>query len=263
MEPSHIEPAFVAGVGARQRPPNFRKRLAVLLTGSADPWRAPVARLAFHLLAWNTALILVGVLLAAALGRPLTWWFGERHPMSWVSFGLLLFIAGFAKRIGLARPPSAGVRDSRTLWPLLAVVFVYLACDDLLAIHEGIDDRLCLLFGLDRNGWADQINDAVVGLYGGVGVFALVLFWKETLRFLPAWRYFLAAAAMSLVMFVFDWASNGPNYPLARYFGERPLVQRAIVIMGTGEDILKIYAEVLFVCAFAAVLERARAGGPR
>jgi hypothetical protein len=98
-----------------------------------------------------------------------------------------------------------GQRFARFWW-MTAILFAYVACDDLFVIHERLDRLGHRLLGLDPdNDVTDHFDDAIVGAYGTL---ALAMAWRDRahlLRLVFMQLTMIPAFGAFLVMLVLDW----------------------------------------------------------
>lgn len=124
--------------------------------------------------------------------------------------------------------------------------FVFLAIDELVEVHEHLDEWIHLWLGVRETALSDRLDDMIVALYAIAGMAALALARDEIRPFreaLPATAGGLAAFG---VMVVVDALTNRPDViPNGRIF----------TALGIVEDAFKLVAE----CAFLTVGRQALA----
>jgi hypothetical protein len=238
------------------------RRLLRLFTASPTLADISAQRATVRLALWNTALMVAGVSWAALLDWRIGWCFREGRPMTWASFFQLILVAAIAREIWIAVDHSRSelCRGGAKLWRLMWWGFLFLACDELLKIHETVDHRICDLFNLDSSGSADHIDDVIVGLYGLAGAAILLRYWREALRLRAAPWYFGLAAAATVATVGIDLL-GGSKELLSVYFPTPVALHNALSVLDIAEEACKIYGEVFFVGAFARVLETVRRSG--
>ncbi len=198
----------------------------------------------------NILAIVVALIVSVQGGRDP---FGERGYITFFSTFQLLAIAWLSGKTlqtkkKLKPPPKKSVR---LFWTVISVGFIFLAADEFFSIHELTDIFIHDLFRLQETPVTDQIDDAIVALYGIVGA---VVVWthrdeikgnQRAIAFLK-WSFFLLA-----IMVILDFVSNDEGF-LERFFDP----PRADLIQGylyQLEDSLKILAEACLVSAFYAI----------
>jgi hypothetical protein len=160
---------------------------------------------------------------------------------------------GLAGRADVAAASRAGYR----LWLLASVGFLWLACDEALAIHEWIDHRIHHVLSLRESPWTDRLDDLIVLSYGVIGLSAMWRWRNELALFRRVRHLFIAAFALFFIMVGLDLLTNGYDVDISQ------LPQRARLEMLAGlshvcEDTCKLMGESAFLAAFLAAAEVAR-----
>lgn len=212
-------------------------------------------RLLLRLFVLLTVLIVVSVTIGACSESiRIGWAFGEGDLLTWFSFFLLIF-TGIVCREIWKDGNSVGTLDwtaDKSLWRVLYIGFVYLAFDELLRIHETIDNTLHKIAGVKPSPLTDHIDDLIILLYGVAGVFILCRYKKEARKLFDNWHFFLGAVFFAFLTVVFDFIGNSKKY-LISIFGSRDAANIVVSILDVIEESMKLYAEVFFVAAFFAV----------
>ena len=156
-------------------PRGWARRAALLVVGAA------VAALVIALAGWLTR---------RDPGR----YFGEQRPGTLLSAGLLFACAETCRRIH-ALP---GAASFGRFWAAHAVLFAYLALDELLRVHERLDKLIHWLLGLNaRNRISDHLDDLILIAYAA---FAAAL-WFRARRLLLRLPWTLLTMAAGFVLF--------------------------------------------------------------
>ncbi|MDY6901825.1 MAG: hypothetical protein SWZ49_27670 [Cyanobacteriota bacterium] len=186
-------------------------------------------------------------------------YFGETGIISWLSCIQLLVLSGLSWRISWVRKQvETKVKKSpKTLWQLIALGFFYLAVDEILQIHEATDWLIHWLFKMEETRLTDSIDDAIVALYGIIGVYLLYKFWDEFKHYFQAFRLFIFAFILKLVMVIFDFYTNDEMI-LSNRFSDPEEQKVMLDWLTTIEDSFKILAEGVFIAAFCACLQIAK-----
>ena len=166
--------------------------------------------------------------------------FEEKGFVTVVSTVQLLVLAALAWRTYRWR--------THVVWLLAAAGFVFLAADEALRIHEGIDKLVHSLFNIQETGLSDRLDDLIMGFYGLVAVAVLVAF-RDELRRCRARTGLLAWGFLAVLVMVALDALTNRNDVLALLVGPG----RAEVwaeSLGLVEDSLKLVAQALFVLVF-------------
>lgn len=198
------------------------------------------------------------ILFATALGLVKTGnpsrYFGEGRFTTAISCAELLAVAFFAFRIFQARRHLASgplFRSPQIVWLLVAAGFVFLACDDAFQIHEHLDRLIRLAFHLPKTSLTDHIDDALIALYGVIGL--VVLWWcrREVLQFRREMQFALTAGFVSLVLSIIcDAATNNGAFLISM----APDVATAKWLDGwisMGDGAFTLLGEGFFLAGFA------------
>ncbi len=233
---------------------DYRKLTGRFLSLAERIWSAKASSLTLILFVAATILMIGGVAGASALGLPIGTCFREGHSMTWFSFFMLLITAGFSRRIwqalGGRRP------DAPQLWRWLSILFLFLALDEVFKIHETLDHRLCDIFGWDRNGWADHIDDGLILVYGIVAAGLLLAHWREALRFTIAWPHFALAVVAAISTVALDFLGGEKRF-VASMIGHAD-VKLVGDVLDIIEESFKIYGEIFFMGAFSRLYQSVR-----
>jgi hypothetical protein len=130
----------------------------------------------------NLIIVTLAIILGLVTGKP-SRYFGEGRLTTSVSCLPLLTVAFISSRIFLARRPLAstvGSISAAWVWALIAVGFAFLAADDALEIDERLDRIIHETFQIQETVWTDHLDDAIIGIYGFIGLAILWLFRKAT-----------------------------------------------------------------------------------
>ncbi len=200
------------------------------------------------------ATVLAGVLFDSLR---IGWAFGEGDLMTWTSVFLLFIASYLSHKIWHVR--SAGRPFSKleghALWRLLGYGFCFLALDDLFRIHETTDNTLHKIAGVKPSDLTDHFDDAIIAMYGIVGLYWLIKYRRELFQYLNLWRYLLGAALCTIATVMFDFVSSSKSV-LMEVLRDPEHVQLTIAITDVVEEFFKIYAEVFFVGGFLALFTR-------
>jgi hypothetical protein len=159
--------------------------------------------------------------LALFVGDPPEHHFDEGQIMTWVAIGHLFAISyvvwqTFQIRQRTTHPWSIIFsrqfwqpwRESAYFWAVLTVGFFYLACDEMLLLHENIDYLIHLGFGIKETPLTDHLDDLIVMLYGLGGLVVLGHYWRELLRYRSVMPLLAIGIILFLVMVVLDYGTN-------------------------------------------------------
>ena len=172
----------------------------------------------------------------------------------------LLFGAYLAKKIFSIAKNSVNpsLFKNRRFWQIVSIGLVFLAFDDAFGIHESIDRLLHSLLDIQETDISDLADDLIVGGYLLVFLAYVASQWKAIQIFQRSFIYFQIGFVLTLIMIVFDAASN--NRLFVSMLTDNSDRQRFLQIwFGTFEDSIKIYAEGLFIVGIYKCWHIARA----
>lgn len=164
---------------------------------------------------------LVAILLALILGNPPDRFFDEGHVMTWVSVFHLFAVSRLAWKIYVQRGGTKQTlkewRSSRYIWFLITAGFAYLACDELLLIHENIDGLIHWLFGINETALTDRLDDLIIAAYGLMGICALIYYHKELLKYRGAIPFIVIGFLFFTLTVGMDIVTNREDILIERY----------------------------------------------
>lgn len=208
-------------------------------------WRRPVGEWLLGPLLLADLVLLVG---AAAIGATFadspSRLFGEGDPITLVSTCYLVGTGWLALQMYRYRRTAVWRRDPALVWLLASIGFVFLGLDDLLRIHERVDEAIHRWLAIEATDLTDRIDDGLVGLYGAVGVGLALWGRAEFSRARTAIRYLVWGFGVFVVMVAIEF-----------------LVDAADGLDGWDdviEDSAKVVAETLLFVGFAAALNAER-----
>ncbi|MBI5397571.1 MAG: hypothetical protein HZA91_19920 [Verrucomicrobia bacterium] len=189
-------------------------------------------------------------------------YFGEGRYVTFVSCAQLLAIGALSFCIyWKRRGGSPSVFGAPLVWFLAACGFVFLAFDEVFEIHEAMDFFIHRAFQITETPFTDRIDDAIIALYGVIGLGVMVISRREVLQFRrEMFRPIAAGFAAMLVSVVCDTLSNG--YELAVQLTGDPASAKALHDwLSVSDGAFTLLAEAFFVAAFYAGWRQAGAGG--
>ena len=145
--------------------------------------------------------------------------------------------------------PHFMLNEQSSLWRTVSWGLFFLTVDDALQVHEHIDKLLHFLLRIwlnfEETPISDLADDAIVGGYLLFFAFYVVRKWRLIKIFRRSWLYFQLGFILTMVMVIFDAASN--NLIFISMLTDNSQQQFNWQIwFGTFEDSVKIYAEGLF-----------------
>lgn len=160
----------------------------------------------FLVLSLNIIAVILAVIAALMLGHSPKYFMDEGQPLTFLSCAQLLFISVLTGIIFYIRkgqyPYQTAWKSPALIWLVLCVGFLFLACDELFSIHEGLDRTIHYQFNIDKTDFTDRLDDLILGLY--LGIFCLaVYFGRKELRLYQPIRPLLASAIAITVSMIF------------------------------------------------------------
>lgn len=186
--------------------------------------------------------------------------FDENGVITLLSVCQLLVIAFISFAVWKLRNGPGPIRwkDKSLIWLIMGVGFVFLALDEKVLIHEGLDRSFHKLAHMKETGWTSRLDDLLVGVYGIIGLATLWFYSKEMLRFRRCILFLGAGFAALFMSVIADASSSRPDF-FNWLVGEQgaPLVREIAEVVEEG---CKVLAEALFLTGFASALAEVRKG---
>ena len=149
-------------------------------------------------------------------------------------------------------------KDKTLIWLIMGVGFVFLALDEKILIHEGLDRSFHKVMHMHETGWTSRLDDLLIGVYGVIGLATLWFYSREMLRFRRCLLLLGAGFAALFLSVIADASSSRPDF-----FTWLAGAQSAPLLQEIGEIIeesCKVLAEALFLTGFASALADVRTG---
>ena len=207
-----------------------------------------VRQILFIVLFLETSAITLAIWGAMATGHSPKAYFEEGGYMTILSCLQLLFGAYLAKKILAIAKNSLNpcLFKNRRFWQIISIGLVFLAFDDAFKIHEYIDKLLHILLDFKETDISDLADDVIVGGYLLLFLVYVASQWKTIQIFQRSFIYFQVGFILTVVMIIFDAASNNTLFvSMLSDNGDRQVFLQ--IWFGTFEDSIKIYAEGLFL----------------
>ncbi len=209
----------------------------------------PARRVLVGLLAFDALVLGIAIGIGVAIGRPERL-FAENQPVTWLSYFHLIACAFLAWELFKAAAAEEKTRHARSpaiLWALVTLGFVFLALDDIAGVHESLDHAIHRALGITETALTDRLDDAIIALYGVIGV-AVLFHYRDAL--LPHRRsagFFLAGFSIFAAMVAVDGITNRPDLITDKHL---------FVWLAVAEDAGKILAEALFLAGLYSCYRR-------
>ena len=207
-----------------------------------------VKQILFIVLFIQTSAITLAIWGAIATGHSPKAYFEEGGYMTILSCLQLLFGAYLAKKIFSVAKNSVNpsLFKNHRFWRIVSIGLVLLAFDDALSIHEYIDKFIHILLNFEETYISDLLDDVIVGGYLLLFLVYVASQWKAIQIFQRSFIYFQIGFILTVVMIIFDAASNNELFvSMLTDNGDRQVFLQ--IWFGTFEDSIKIYAEGLFL----------------
>lgn len=188
-------------------------------------------------------------------------YFEETGIMSFFSGLQLLILGGLSWRISLIRQQVKmnfkSWKSPQNLWKIMAIGFVFLAADEILEIHEGIDQFIHQILQITETQLTDRIDDFIIISYSLIGGYILYSFWQEFKRYQPAFSLFIIGFLLKAGMVIFDLYTNDEMI-LSSWITDPQTHELVYDSLRTVEESLKILAEGAFIAALFTCLGLAK-----
>ena len=226
----------------------FKSYLFMIFLGNKDISKTILKKSFLKVALISISVILLCMALSYPLNLQLGWGFQEGRPVTWLSFFFLLLVGFISLEIFKFKKISDNQNKNIKMWKYLGIGFIYLAFDDLLIFHEEIDHTICKIFGFDKHGPADKIDDVIIVIYGIIMLSILIKYFSESIKFKKSYVFFGFAILMTIISTICD-LSGGMTGPLSTHFNadSLPKVLKGLDIV---EETAKSFAEVFFIGAF-------------
>jgi hypothetical protein len=179
--------------------------------------------------------------------------FDEHRFITFVSVIQLAGAALLAIKLFLLRAwkeERYGWRSGRAVWALVALGFLFLAIDELGAVHEGIDHKIHTLFSISETNITTRLDDFIVVFYALAGMSVLYIFRKEVRMFAPHGAPYLGGGLFFFFSMVgLDIVTHEPDLVRADHVR---------VLLGMAEEGCKLFAECFFLASLYSCVLFAR-----
>ena len=187
----------------------------------------------------NGLIVVVAVVLGDRANAPARH-FGESCFVTWVSGAQLLSIAYLNWQLWRSRGGRfvlGGWREASLLWALIAAGFLFLAVDELVQIHEQIDQWIHALLRIKETAISDRLDDLIVAGYAVIGFSVLFVYRREFRLLRGDVSLVLLGCVLLLAMIVMD------------------VLFRSGLVSAV-EESFKLFSETAFLAAFYSAYRR-------
>ena len=171
-------------------------------------------------------------------------YFGEHYPITWLSFIQLIIISGLSWSVFKLYNVKFKLRywrDPHTIWAIIAVAFLFLACDEKFGIHEALDRFIHWGLNIKETPLTDRLDSILIGFYGLVGIAGLYYYREELKKYVAIYPFLL-------VGFILLFASVGLDI-----LTDRSDIIHNIVLhkwLSVIEESFKVLSEYMFIVGF-------------
>jgi hypothetical protein len=146
--------------------------------------------------------------------------------------------------------------SSYRVWAIISLAFLFLATDELIKVHENIDDFIHEIFNLQETSLSDRIDDILIGLYGVTGIGVIIAYKDEFKGYQGFIPFLFVGFILLFLMVIIDVITNRNDIlPLIFNDGTSEILY---VWLSFSEDPLKLFSEVFFLTAFVSVWNETR-----
>ncbi|NET06305.1 MAG: hypothetical protein F6K16_16705 [Symploca sp. SIO2B6] len=187
-------------------------------------------------------------------------YFNEGGYISWISFFQLLACAILAWRIfklHKGKLTFSTPKSSYRLWSIIALGFLFLAIDEVVEIHERIEDMIFQSLNLEETSFTRRIDDLIVGSYGLIAVGILYFYKEEIKKYSQVIPIFVCGFILMFAMVIFDLVSNKSDL-LFLLIGDESFSEIIKHWLRALEETLKIFSEGVFIGALYRCLQISR-----
>lgn len=205
-------------------------------------------RLLFQVLAINIAAIVGTVVLSAPFGK-VSRQFEDGGFITYVSVIQLFILSHFAYKIFKQRSKvfQHPWQSPIAIWAIMSLGFSFLALDDLLMIHEWLDEVIHSILRFEETALSDRLDDFIIGCYGLLAIGGLVHYRKEIKHYRPALPHTVIAFVLLFITVAIDALTNRDDVLLTMFSPEQ--VVNIVYWMVVPEDGLKILSEAFLIVA--------------
>lgn len=184
--------------------------------------------------------------------------FDENGVITLLSVCQLLVIAFVSLAVWKERngPGPVKWKDKTLIWLIMGVGFLFLALDEKVLIHEGLDRTFHKLMHMHQTAWTSRIDDFLIGVYGFIGMGVMWFYLSEIRRF----KRYMVLIGVGFVALFISVAADASSSRLDFFIwlvGE----QHAHVFWLVAEVVeegSKVFAEAFFLTGFASALREVR-----
>ena len=184
--------------------------------------------------------------------------FEEGGFLTYVSATQLLILFRIAYLIARQREKAITFESGRNnhVWTIISFGFFFLAADELFEIHEQLDLFIHDVFDLEVTGLSDRLDDAIVAIYGLIGIVFLLKNRDEISFCIKNRSPFIWGFVLFGIMVLLDVLTN--RLDILLHLLDRNSALELVTVLFYTEDSLKLMAEVCFIEGFYLALIESR-----
>jgi len=204
----------------------------------------------------NGLVVGLAVMLGLLAGSPARH-FGESGFTTWVSGAQLVAISVVTWKIWRLRGGTL-VRNvwraAHFVWLLIAAGFLFLTIDELVQIHEQLDEWIHALLILTETAVTDRLDDLLILGYGLVGLGVLYHYRRELRLFRRDVVLIIVGFVLLSAMIAVDVLFGHPD--IIALFAPAHAVRSLMGWAGAVEEGFKVFADAAFLAAFVGTYRR-------
>ncbi len=188
--------------------------------------------------------------------------FDEPGLVTLLSICQLLTVSILAMKVFCLRKgdnPFAGIKAQYVIWFIIGMGFLYLAFDEKMLFHEGIDRTGHKILHMSLDSISSRADDVLVGIYGIVALFVLNLYKKEIKLFRKSLRYFHFGFGMLFASVICDVTASNIDF-FSWVFENQETAHAVFYYTNLVEEIFKLMGESFFLTALYKCLLLLRSG---
>jgi len=169
--------------------------------------------------------------------------------ITYVSVIQLFILSHFAYKIFKERSQvfSHPWQSSIAIWAIMSLGFSFLALDDLLMIHEWMDEVIHSVGGFEETAVSDRLDDIIIGIYGLLAIGGLVHYRKEIKTYRAVLSPVVTGFVLLFVTVGIDILTNRDDILLMMFSPEATAVISYWMVVP--EEGLKLLSEAFLILA--------------
>ncbi len=198
----------------------------------------------------NSLAIIIAIAQSLIFDKTPGYYFRERAFITYIS-GIQLFIITYITykiRQIIARNSNLS-RQNRRFWTIITVGSLFLAIDEMLEIHERLDELFHYLLAREPTLITDLIDDIIVGSYVIFALIILIKNYQYIKLFKSSFFWFKIGFVLSFSMVFLDIITNN-TIILDNFIYNSEQLQSVSSWLSVVEESSKLIAEGMFIVGF-------------